>query len=134
MTNIKDLIGLTLDEMLIGKDGEGNDRIAILASGRWFTMSHDQDCCESVWVEDVPTLSADARGAKIVDASEDITTGCEGYGDTFTATFYRILTEREDVALTWRGESNDYYSESVDFAEWKGERAPEGRSLFGAAS
>lgn len=133
MSDIKDLIGLTLDEMLVGKNGDGNDQIAILASGRWFVMAHAQDCCERVCIEDVPTLSADTRGAKIVSASEDITTGGTEYGDTFTATFYRILTEREDIALTWRGTSNGYYSESVDFSEWGDDEAPSGRSLFGGA-
>lgn len=133
MATITDLNGLTLDEILLGKNSDGNDQIAILASGRWFVMAHSQDCCESVCIEDAPTVSASTRGARIVNASEDITTGDGEHGDTFTATFYQIRTEREDISLTWRGESNGYYSESVDFAEWPGDDTPTGRSLFEAA-
>ena len=133
MATITDLNGLTLDEILLGKNSDGNDQIAILASGRWFVLAHGQDCCESVYVEDAPSVSAGTRGARIVSASEDITTGDEECGDTFTATFYQIRTEREDISLTWRGESNGYYSENVDFAEWSGDDTPTGRSLFEAA-
>lgn len=114
---LADLIGLTLDEVFLLPDYDYGDIVAILAGGRWFAMHHEQDCCERVGLDgDAPTISASTRGAKIMSAREEVITREHDYG-TFTATFYHIVTDREDIALTWRGESNGYYSEAVSFAE-----------------
>ena len=87
--------------------------------GTW-VMNHSQDCCESVYVEDVNGDMADLIGGTVVLAEErtsrDTPEGVEPCGyESETWTFYTIRTTRGDVDIRWCGSSNGYYSESVDF-------------------
>jgi hypothetical protein len=53
----------------------------------------------------------DLIGSPIIRATEDVSKEKE-YP---TWTFYNIATSKGHVTLRWCGESNGYYSESVDF-------------------
>lgn len=77
-------------------------------------LLHEQDCCESVWLEDVTgnvelLLNAPLRLAEVV--SQDNPEASE----SGTWTFYKLATTRGYVTFRFCGESNGYYSESVDF-------------------
>ena len=55
-------------------------------------------------------------GSKIVLA--EVVTECGGDDYmSYTWTFYKLATTSDMCTLVWRGESNGYYSESVDFFE-----------------
>lgn len=83
-------------------------------SGLTFKFYHQQDCCESVLLNDFE-LDNDITGALVVSA-EEIEGECE---DCSTWTFYKIETNKGGLFMRWLGESNGYYSEAVYLAVYK---------------
>lgn len=80
-------------------------------------FEHDQHCCESVGVYDVCGDFADLVGVPLLQAEEsDNIDEPEGYvpRHSYTWTFYRFASIKGSVVVRWLGESNGYYSESVD--------------------
>lgn len=83
--------------------------------GDVFCMSHRQDCCENVVLEDIDGDIHRLEGRMIVNAYESHQSSEDEDFESRTWTFYRIIGEREILCLRWLGESNGYYSEKVDF-------------------
>lgn len=116
----RNLIGKTLVEVRGGQKGSG-EIIFVCSNGEKFRLYHGQDCCESVSIDDVCGDWADLIGQPLFKVEEatsrdnppDYKTG--DYQDSFTWTFYRLTSQRGQVVVRWYGESNGYYSESVDF-------------------
>ena len=123
MTNtMKELINKT--PIYIRVENEDDDKIHFyMSDGKQVTMSHDQDCCESVQIEDIngdlnkllyhPITRADEK----VDntAYEDFDDDGDRYTpESCTYTFYTLASRGGYVDIRWYGESNGYYSESVD--------------------
>lgn len=103
-------------EVIASIDGMEKDSRQITfhcESGNSFTMYHAQDCCEIVSVEDVCGDASDVIGGMVVSAEERTDSGEIEYGRQ-TFTFYDIQTTKGSVNIRWNGESNGYYSESVD--------------------
>ena len=97
----------------------GSDQVDFVCEdGYAFRLYHSQDCCESVNITDIDNDIDNYKGATILSAEEvQGETGNDEYGNTYTWTFYKIETDRGGIFIRWYGESNGYYSESVDAIE-----------------
>lgn len=121
--------GVLVGTTLLGIEGAKEDSEEIkfsLTDGRMFRMAHNQDCCESVSVEDICGDLDDLIGSPIIQAEESSSeVRPEGvpepkYSDDAQEwTFYRIATAKGLVVIRWYGSSNGYYSTDVDFTEVK---------------
>lgn len=118
------LLGEVITAIEINKDSGGCDEIIFtLKNGKTYKLFHDQDCCESVYVDDITGDPLKLIGDPLVLAEENSNKDglpAPEYPDSWTWTFYRLATRRNSVVIKWLGESNGYYSESVDFKEVTG--------------
>lgn len=101
--------------------GVGDDKLVLeTTGGKKYTMFHSQDCCESVWLEDIVGDLDDIIGSQILDAREDTNSDNilpDRSDDSFTWTFYIVSTIKGTITLRWYGTSNGYYSEDVEIVE-----------------
>lgn len=122
MVDVAVLLGKTLTEI----EQIGNDVLIFRTSeDEEYKMCHIQNCCESVSVEDICGSLDDLIGSPLLMADEssnsaDPPPAPERGPDSYTWTFYRFATIKGSVTIRWYGESNGYYSESVDFAKISG--------------
>ena len=94
------------------------------ATGERFMFAHSQDCCERVDINDIVGDLQDLVGTPLLVAEqvqgETPMDFEEEYHESVTWTFYKFATRKGYVDVRWLGESNGYYSESVDlFVETK---------------
>lgn len=115
-TTFESLVGKTLVKIDVSID-----EIEMLDSdGYRYRMYHSQDCCESVTIEDIcgdinlllnsPITIAEEIDSQGVSAKEGTPSDY-----SYTWTFYKLGTVKETVTIRWYGESNGFYSESVEF-------------------
>lgn len=78
-----------------------------------FVFMHFQDCCEYVRIEDITGDIQDLVGHPLLLA-EEVSSEDETCTESGTWTFYKFATTKGYVDIRWLGESNGYYSESVD--------------------
>jgi len=114
------MIGLT-----IFKINKLYDQLQFYCSdGHIYIMKHDQDCCESVTIDDINGDLDDLIGTPLLKFEESSSDGCDkslpknlydisNGSDSSTWTFYSLATIKGYVNIRWFGTSNGYYSESV---------------------
>jgi hypothetical protein len=93
---------------------KGDDEIFFYCNdGKIYQMYHEQDSCESVYIEDIEGNLNDLLNTDILNVELVAETKKVAYG-TETLTFYKFTTQKGSATIRWFGNSNGYYSESVD--------------------
>lgn len=110
--NISKIVGFVFTS--IKYDTETETVTFIRNNGKKYQMYHAQDCCEHVYLADIVGDWNTLLNTPIISAEESSQNGPESE-ESSTWTFYKFATAKGYVDLRWFGESNGYYSESVDF-------------------
>lgn len=117
MTDITYLIG-KIAKVVYKSDSSftGNEAVVFeLEDGSSLYLSHQQDCCEEFWLEDVEGDFADLEDSPFLTAEEAIGHGEESTRqESTTWTFYKLSTSKGSVTIRFGGSSNGYYSERAD--------------------
>ena len=116
--DISYLLGKTINKI----DQQEDEIRFVLSDGEQLALLHLQDCCERVTVEDIIGDMEDLIGspitmAEVVESEANPESVVKYYQDSFTWTFYKLATVKGYVTIRWYGESNGYYSESVDLVK-----------------
>ena len=115
VTGIEDLKGCVLTSV---QYTENEEIVFKTAQGDVYRMMHEQDCCESVYIESIVGDLEDLIGSPVLLAEEVSSEGLdpphEDY-ESYTWTFYKLATINGSVTIRWFGSSNGCYSESVYF-------------------
>lgn len=134
----EDLIGKTCTSAKLVHSPTGRPIALCIETddGCQYSLEHEQDCCEAVWIEELegdveslvgsPILVAE-EASNSYHSSEDhkILHTLHNRGplprsdESFTWTFYKLATVKGWVDIRFYGTSNGYYSESVSFLRIK---------------
>jgi hypothetical protein len=108
----KELLGRSLCRVT----ADDAELILYLSDTNYVRFYHSQNCCESVYIEDICGDLNDLVGVPLLEAEEvsdyDADPLYEGE-ESYTWTFYKFATRKGFVTVRWYGSSNGYYSESV---------------------
>jgi hypothetical protein len=109
--NINDMVG----KVFTSVTQDGGEMVFANETER-FRFFHYQDCCESVHIDDIVGDLSDLVGEPLLMAEEVSGEApvLDDYHDVVEWTFYKFATRKGYVDVRWMGESNGYYSTSVD--------------------
>lgn len=118
-------VSVLKDRVLKAVEVDGEEILFTTIDGEQYRMCHEQDCCESVYIESIVGDLQDLVGEPILraEASEDLfdliknadKEDDEDEEGSHTWTFYKFATRKGYVDIRWYGSSNGYYSEDVNF-------------------
>jgi hypothetical protein len=113
----EDLKGRIIKAIEVERQSDDYIKFA-MDNGDLFIMHHQQDCCESVSIEDICGDLEDLIDTPILVAEERTQDLEDAYGDSMW-TFYELRTIKGSVTIRWHGSSNGYYSIGVGFDKLK---------------
>jgi hypothetical protein len=111
--NLAELIGQTLIGIEVQQNGDDDRILFKTKKGDRYLMYHCQDCCENVLIQRHDDLSR-ILNKKLIGVTSKEVEDESGYEHKTTTTF-TFETEEYTAQIVWLGESNGYYSESVEF-------------------
>lgn len=115
MLTISEMVGKTFQK--VTQQDNYSDELVFENENEKFIFYHDQDCCESVNIEDITGDLSDLENTPILVAEErsgEVKNTDDDYSDVDQWTFYEFRTSKGSVTVRWYGTSNGYYSTSVD--------------------
>ena len=107
-------------EILSHVDQLDDEIMLTTVSGREIRIYHSQDCCETVSIEDTEGDWHRLIGKSILECTHDEERNGyppPAYPDSWTRTELTFKVDNHTVVSRWIGESNGYYSESVDISD-----------------
>ena len=110
-------ISFFLNKRLVKIEGKKDDEEVLFyfKDNTVYKMYHEQDCCETVWLEDIEGDMNDLIDSEILQAEVATSDRQEDdKGDVMDWTFYKLATINGYVTLRWCCDSNGYYSTDVD--------------------
>jgi len=111
---IEDMVGKVFTS--VTQDGE---TMVFANETETFRFFHYQDCCESVHIDDIVGDLSDLVGEPLLMAEEVSGEAPVEFNEMdhemVEWTFYKLATRKGYVDVRWMGESNGYYSTSVNF-------------------
>lgn len=109
----EDLVGKTI----LAFDRSDGDFSTFIVDGARCELYHEQDCCESVYVESINGTFEDLIGQPLVLATENVLDlpPLGEYDESYTWTEFTLATANHRCSIRWYGTSNGYYSESIYF-------------------
>lgn len=109
---VSDILGMTFVKVVTDMD---EDTIKFVRDdGRVYTMQHEQDCCENVFIESIIGELADLE-LKPITFAEESSNDDDTNPEWGMWTFYKFATLKGWVDIRWYGESNGYYGVGVNF-------------------
>lgn len=95
--------------------------VFVKEDGELYVLSHEQDCCEKVWVESIDGDLEDLIDSPLIMAEEAYEHIDEDDDDEWLRQefyFYKFATVKGYVTIRFNGESNGYYSTQVDLRRY----------------
>ena len=115
MAKIGDLRNQVFSKVYCDGDDIIFERINNKGKRAGFKLTHFQNCCEHVYIESIVGDLSDLADTPILCAEES--TGEMENVESGTWSFYKFATIKGYVDIRYNGESNGYYSETVDFVK-----------------
>lgn len=114
-TNINKLVGQTIIHI---ETDSAKTVLKLFTMEKVFEFYHDQDCCESVSINDITGDFQDLLNTPMLVAEESSSTDVPSLAqyhsdEAHLWTFYKFATIKGWVDVRWLGESNGYYSIDV---------------------
>lgn len=125
---IEDMVGKTFFTVEVRRtevDDASFDQLRFTEeNGDTFVFYHSQDCCETVYIEEIIGDLRDLAREPLLQAEKSISSSRNKNSEppldddySYTWTFYKFATIKGSVTVRWYGTSNGYYSESVNLCK-----------------
>lgn len=102
-----------LNQVCVGHELRDDALILVFENGAVMKMHHQQQCCESVWLEDINGDLDDLLNTPLLVCDERVNTVATKKKEG-TWTFYTLRSLKGSIDLRWFGTSNGYYSEKAE--------------------